>query len=93
MNLPEAQTQAQKYRAIADLDRLATQKELENALPPIVVREVLQGVKDAEEALKLQVLSELYASFLQDPDATAEWLDAVVRTGEIDRQPEIEEDW
>ena len=87
MTLPHAIHLASKYKNDADEIQLVTEKLLADRLDLNSVREVAKQRKKERAALELSILADLYASFLDDPDATAAWLDECVQNGEIEKLP------
>ena len=69
-------------RATREYDEL-----LRHCVPMVAIRELLRLRKAEAQALKLQILSELYLGLVGDPGPTAAWLDRVIQSGEIEVLP------
>lgn len=86
MTAEQAIRLASKYKNDFDEAQLVTEALLAERLDLNSVREVARQRKTERAALEISILADLYASFLDDPDATAAWLDECVRSGEVSRR-------
>ena len=86
MTAAEAEQRLLRYRERTEEARRALDQELASVLPRVALKSVDRLRKGEAEALKVLILAEIYAGLINDPDATAAWLDEVVQTGEIGGQ-------
>lgn len=93
MNLEDLYRRVTAYRESAEEAKRALDVELRH-FPAIVTREVDRLRKSEADALRLLILSELLAGFIEDPDATTAWMAECVEAGEIVQRGEpVEDDW
>lgn len=83
----------EKYRESAEMAKRALDTELANVLPRVAVREV-ERLRHAEaDALRLLIVTELFAALQEDSDAVAAWMHECVEAGEVIQRPPAEDAW